>query len=204
MKTRPKYGWSQYSNSAFKDKAQLIKDSVYNVPELTAVPVTQAQLSDLVTAYAVLLAASLNRSKVTISERNDARESLETALTIIAGYIQTVTTDKAVIEAAGYNAVERGNPVGKPAVVTNSFAKSYGPQTILIEWDRVPRGVNNYIVFMSTSNAPDAEFQPVGYPTASRFEVTGLNPLTYYYFTVRANGAGGLGDPCPVITGLSI
>ncbi|HXH19549.1 MAG TPA: hypothetical protein VNJ07_10750, partial [Chitinophagales bacterium] len=197
MKSRPKYGFSGYSDEALNEKMQWIIDQMTGNPHFPtptpAIPVLQAKVD----AYAAAILAANSRAVGTVSARNEIREEAELLFKELAGYIMSVTSVKSVIDTSGFDSTGPSNPIGElpaPQITVQS-----GQGSIKIDIKPV-RGAINYIVEMCDVDpqTPGAEFRIVATPTRSRVTIE-CPPLVYRWVRCRANGSAGESDHSAII-----
>lgn len=205
LSTRPKFGFARYSDSELADKATQIHAMMSVNPLFPTPPVTYVALLALIQGFNSAIANALNRDKVKVAQRREVREDLEQALKTLAAYIMTITANELEIEETGFDVVERSGPVGVPAAPQNVRTSSAGAGKVQVEWKR-SHGALSYIVEYTTGDPelPGTVWLQAGTPTQTKFTVEGLNPLTYYWFRVRANGTAGVSEPSAPGVGLSI
>ncbi len=202
---RPKYSFSNYSDSGLKDKATQIHNMMSVLPLFPTPPVGYAVLLVLIQSFNNAIAAALNRDKVKVTEKRNLRVQLEVSLKELAIYIMGITDDQLTMEQTGFDVTAAGSPIGIPAAPQSVKTQSAGTGSVRVDWKRV-HGANNYIVEMTTGDPedPQAVWTVAGYPTQSKLDVQNLSPLTYYWFRVKANGTAGAGLPSAPAVGLSV
>ena len=80
-----------------------------------------------------------------------------------------------------------------PSAPSNLTADTAGSHQIDLEWSASPTSGVTYDIYLSRTNGfiPSASNRIASGVTATSRSVTGLNPLTRYYFRVTTVNAGG-------------
>lgn len=203
--SRPKYGFSNYSDSVLADEALQIYNMMSVNPQFPNPPIAYPALNTLIQGFNSAISNALNRDKVMVTQKREVREDLEHALKSLAIYIMSITENALEIEQTGFDVVQPGMPVGIPAAPNNVRTASIAQGTVHVEWKRV-RGANSYVVEATTGNpeSPATVWTKVALPTQCRATIEGLTALTYYWFRVRAIGAAGEGLASQPAMGLSM
>ena len=137
------------------------------------------------------------------SARDKCIGDLNLDATYVEGVINTITPPATQVDptvaatkaqSAGMDVEDTPTPVGVlPKVENLRTSRGDEDAEIDLQWDPIKRGLNNYILQMSTDPLGLTGYVTIATPTKSKFSVKNLIPGTRYWFTVAANGSAGPG-----------
>ena len=199
-----KAGLTDLPAPALAAKAQSVHNGIVAHPAYFPDPIPAAsELQGLIDTLVVANATvSANNGPKEVRERKSAAKAVTQALRSLAGYVQMRSAGNAeVIAASNFEVAQRGGPIGElppPEFLRSRLTKFTGRASLA--WKR-QHGANLHHVWMSTSNEP-FEWVMVGSTTKRRFNMEGLTPGKFYWFTVSSIGTAGESSkcgPCPVM-----
>ena len=185
-------------------KAQSVHDGIAANPVHFPNPVppaaeVQGRIDELVAANA---AVSGNNGPYEVRTRKNAYRAVADALRQWSGYVQMASAgDANIIRASNFEVVERGSRIGEvspPDVLKSRLTRHTG--RVSLAWKR-KHGTRMHHVWMSTSNNP-FNWERVGNSRRITFNMDGLTPGTFYWFSVSSIGTAGessKSEPCLVM-----
>lgn len=156
----------------------------------TGIP-TIANLTTLNGTYFAALQAAVNKGTVNTATRNDQREKLESMLSQIANYVNSVANgDLAILLTTGFVLSKDSSPVGPLPQPSNFRVRALNPEQLYLIVD----AVYGARIYQWEVQELDATGHPVGDPitmqtTDSRTTVTGLVSTKQYTCRVVALGS---------------
>jgi hypothetical protein len=158
-------------------------------------PVMMANLATLITDYEQKLAAKTSRATTDIHAANDARDALETALSSLAGYVNSVAKgDGTIVDLSGIPSYVTGHAVDTtapppPASLTLRQGDVSGSVVARYQPGRSPS--MNEVQTCTGDPSVDANWHTVGMFSGGKAELTGIAPKTDLYVRVRTCGLKG-------------
>jgi hypothetical protein len=138
--------------------------------------------------YEGLLQTSASRDKVQVQLKNKSKFTLQQMLSQLADYVNSITTDPALLASSGFDLNKLPQPVTITAPENPTLADGSNSGQILFKFKAV-KGASSY-VFQCTSDPTLQESSWVSYPaTTTSFLFTGLTKGTTYYCRALAVGA---------------
>ncbi|RNI34013.1 hypothetical protein EFY79_17025 [Hanamia caeni] len=138
--------------------------------------------------YAALLQSSANRDKVQVQLKNISKFNLNQMLSQLADYVNTTTTDSALLASTGFELNKLPQPITITAPENPTLTDGGGSGRLLLKFKAV-KGASSY-VFQYTSDPTLQESSWVSFPaTTTSFTFTGLTKGTTYYCRALAVGA---------------
>ncbi|MBK7382677.1 MAG: fibronectin type III domain-containing protein [Flavobacteriales bacterium] len=124
----------------------------------------------------------------------------------LAGYVNAVAQgNTAIVYSAGFterDPSKRITALKDPEHVRARTGSRHG--TIIVRWPPV-RGARMYQLYIRRADVHEGElWQPLTLTSNSRYEATGLDPLTYYSFKLCAIGTSTRSGMSSAVTALSI
>ena len=150
-----------------------------------------ATVQAAITAYTDALVASNDGSKADTANKNVQRDALESCLSALAGYVNTIAAgDLVKLDSSGFALSKLPSPVGildAPATLTVDYGKNPGEVSITI--GTVERA-SGYIVLYSPLPAPDDNDEWYSKVfSKSKGTLTHLNSASKYVFKAAATSA---------------
>ena len=138
--------------------------------------------------YAELLQTSANRDKVQVQLKNKSKFTLNQMLSQLADYVNSITTDAALLASSGFDLNKLPQPVTIMAPENPTLADNGSSGQLVFKFKAV-KGASSY-VFQYTTDATLQESSWVSFPaTTTSFTFTGLTKGTTYYCRALAVGA---------------
>jgi hypothetical protein len=138
--------------------------------------------------YAELLQTSANRDKVQVQLKNKSKFTLMQMLSQLADYVNSITTDPALLASTGFDLNKLPQPVTITAPENLVLADNGSSGQFVLKFKAV-KGASSY-VFQYTTGATLQESSWVSFPaTTTSFTFTGLTKGTTYYCRALAVGA---------------
>lgn len=138
--------------------------------------------------YAELLQTSATRDKVQVHLKNMSKFNLNQMLSQLADYVNTTTTDAALLASSGFELNKLPQPITITAPENSTLTDGGGTGQLLFKFKAV-RGASSYL-FQYTSDATLEESSWISIPaTTTSYTFTGLTKGTTYYCRVLAVGA---------------
>lgn len=138
--------------------------------------------------YAELLQTSASRDKVQVQLKNKSKFTLNQMLSQLADYVNSITTDPALLASSGFDLNKLPQPITITAPENPTLADGSNSGQLLFKFKAV-KGASSY-VFQYTSDATLQENSWVSYPaTTTSYIFTGLNKGTTYYCRALSVGA---------------
>ena len=138
--------------------------------------------------YAALLQSSATRDKVQVQLKNISKFNLNQMLSQLADYVNTTTTDSALLSSTGFELNKLPQPITITAPENPTLTDGGGGGRLLLKFKAV-KGASSY-VFQYTSDPTLQENSWVSFPaTTTSFTFTGLTKGTTYYCRALAVGA---------------
>jgi len=196
-----KAGLTDIPAIALMAKAQSVHNGIVGNPVFFTNPLptallVQGLIDELVTANAAVCA---NNGPKEVRTRKNAARAVADALRRWSGYVQMASAgDAQIILASNFEVVERGSPIGEvppPEVLKSRLTKHTG--RIALAWER-KHGARVHHIWMSTSSNP-FNWELVGNSRRITFNMDGLTPGNYYWFSVSSLGTAGescKSEPC--------
>ena len=134
------------------------------------------------------------------AERDTAREDLENTLTELVNFVNSKSTDEAILQTSGFDVYIPSEKVPVELVQVQNLSATEGDNDgeIDLQWDRVS-GATAYGMQQSLDpNNPTNWTNLEGVGKTSKTTVSGLTSGTKYWFRVRAkrgNESAGWSDP---------
>ena len=194
---KPKLSLDQRGFEEILTLANNIKTAMTGNASFATPTPTLTALGTLITTAQTKLAdftAAQQTAQTRTSERNDAFDALESALTQLAGYVEAASGgDAAKIQSAGMDVQGARTPVGVPAQVLN-LAVTAGDFEASLDaaWDPV-RGAKSYEVQTSADPMSATSWAPKLTAAKSSTSLSSLTSGNKVWVRVRAIGAAGAG-----------
>jgi hypothetical protein len=152
----------------------------------TPVPSLESINTELV-KYADLLQTSASRDKVQVQLKNISKFTLTQMLGQLADYVNTTTTDSALLASSGFELNKLPQPVTLTAPENPTLTDGGGIGQMLFKFKAV-KGASGY-VYQYTTDATLQENSWVSFPaTTTSYTFTGLTKGTNYNCRVLAVG----------------
>lgn len=138
--------------------------------------------------YEELLQTSANRDKVQVQLKNKSKFTLKQMLSQLADYVNSITTDPALLASSGFDLNKLPQPITITAPENPTLVDGSNSGQLLFKFKAV-KGASSY-VFQYTSDATMQESSWVSYPaTTTSYLFTGLTKGTTYYCRALSVGA---------------
>ena len=138
--------------------------------------------------YAQLLQTSASRDKVQVQLKNKSKFTLNQMLSQLADYVNSITTDAALLASSGFDLNKLPQPVTIMSPENPTLADNGSSGQLVFKFKAV-KGASSY-VFQYTTDATLQESSWVSFPaTTTSFTFTGLTKGTTYYCRALAVGA---------------
>lgn len=138
--------------------------------------------------YAELLQTSANRDKVQVQLKNISKFTLNQMLSQLADYVNTTTTDSAVLASSGFELNKLPQPIIITAPENPTLSDGNGTGRLMFKFKSV-KGASSY-VYQYTTDETFQESSWVSIPaTTTSYTFTGLTKGTNYYCRALAVGS---------------
>jgi hypothetical protein len=138
--------------------------------------------------YAELLQTSASRDKVQVQLKNQSKFTLTQMLSQLADYVNSITTDAALLASSGFDLNKLPQPVTITAPENPTLTDNGSSGQLALKFKAV-KGASSY-VFQYTTDATLQESSWVSFPaTTTSFTFTGLTKGTTYYCRALSVGA---------------
>ncbi|MDE3182926.1 MAG: fibronectin type III domain-containing protein [Bacteroidota bacterium] len=138
--------------------------------------------------YANLLQTSASRDKVQVQLKNISKFTLTQMLSQLADYVNTTSTDSAILASSGFELNKLPQPITITAPENPTLYDGSGSGQMVLKFKAV-KGASSY-VFQYTSDATMEENSWISNPaTTTSYTFTGLTKGTTYYCRALAVGA---------------
>jgi hypothetical protein len=138
--------------------------------------------------YAELLQTSASRDKVQVQLKNKSKFTLNQMLSQLADYVNSITTDAALLASTGFDLNKLPQPVTIMAPENPTLTDNGSSGQLVLKFKAV-KGASSY-VFQYTTDATLQESSWVSFPaTTTSFTFTGLTKGTTYYCRALSVGA---------------
>jgi hypothetical protein len=138
--------------------------------------------------YAELLQTSASRDKVQVQLKNKSKFTLNQMLSQLADYVNSITTDPALLASSGFDLNKLPQPITITAPENPTLSDNGSSGQLVLKFKAV-KGASSY-VYQYTADASLEESSWVSCPaTTTSFTFTGLTKGTTYYCRALAVGA---------------
>ena len=138
--------------------------------------------------YAELLQTSASRDKVQVQLKNQSKFTLTQMLSQLADYVNSITTDAALLASSGFDLNKLPQPITITAPENPALSDNGSSGQLVLKFKAV-KGASSY-VFQYTTDATLQESSWVSFPaTTTSFTFTGLTKGTTYYCRALSVGA---------------
>lgn len=156
-------------------------------------------------AFETAIEAAAGGGVVLTEQKNVARATLLELMRQLGYYVQSASEgDKEKILTSGMDVARTPTPIGQlpaPGNLLTRFSDFSG--VVDLDWDSVYGSTLYTVEINETDPNEEKAWTPVHSTTKSKASISALEPGTFYWFRVRANGAAGVGPASDPARGLA-
>ncbi len=181
--------FKQLADSKFLTFGQNVTSSMTDAAAVFPSPVPPlADITTALTNFGGLLLEAASRDKVAVQQKNQTKLVIKQMLSQLADYVNTTTTDPALLVQSGFELNKVPQPIAIAAPTRLELTDGGNAGELTLKFKAV-KGAAGYL-YQYTADATQPETSWVSTPgTTTRYTFTGLNRGTTYFVRAVAVGA---------------